>query len=342
MEGIKLKNIKMPMVLAFILILTIILIGCTQLNTGEQTIISIPINVNEPNNAYLVNNILNSSNITHFIKVGETVYYSKQDSNSNNFYLIARQNDIEEKLVQTMFLADGLNYFNNNLLFVDGFRLYIFDLSTGNKQYLANVLFDAHSLMIVDNAAYFLNSYSELIEFDLVNGIKKQIANEVLFNFAINSGVVVYKTRCIYTGTPEIRWRLLNSLNESELVVEAAASQITFHNGYIYYLNFASTFTDQSSNMIYRIDRNGVSTRVSEQRTRRYNISGEWIYYSNMDNWHLYRMRLDGTENEKIAEIEVSGIWFYGNELFFLRRAILDIYQINLNTMDISRVNWWD
>ena len=104
--------------------------------------------------------------------------------------------------------------------------------------------------------------------------------------------------------------------------------------------------TDEEASVLHQWNRNDYPK--SDSNTYNYFrkmydavIDGEWIIYSNeLDNYNLYKRKLDGSHNVELinssaVDIKVSGNWIYfsnysyGGYLFKIRKDGLGLTQLN-------------
>lgn len=64
-------------------------------------------------------------------------------------------------------------------------------------------------------------------------------------------------------------------------------------------------YSDSVSGHTVRLSLDGKDQhRFTEVRMERFSVAGGWVYYQNRDDRKsLYRMRVDGSDNEKIQEV---------------------------------------
>ncbi len=101
---------------------------------------------------------------------------------------------------------------------------------------------------------------------------------------------------------------ILNQINQSDY------TKMVYHNGNYYYQSSADHF------YLYKSDQSGKNQEcVVKQVPKEIYVLGEWIYFTNYsDGQNLYRVRIDGTEQEKILNKEIKRFVPFEDKIIYI------------------------
>lgn len=69
-------------------------------------------------------------------------------------------------------------------------------------------------------------------------------------------------------------------------------------------------------------------------------VHQNWIYYLDVNDTGIYRMKLDGTEtNNVISEKEVNNFFITGNQLYFIQYDTNELFQVDLSGAGKKKIN---
>jgi hypothetical protein len=121
----------------------------------------------------------------------------------------------------------------------------------------------------------------------------------------------------VYDGLRRIN--LDGSGDELILEIEGDFKNITYYDGYFYYIQNEAVLEQSDFGYIWRVKADGTG---KEQLTSEYvytmNVGEGWIFYRLDDDAKLYRMQPDGAGKELISEKAVDFITPYKQRLYFL------------------------
>lgn len=284
------------------------------------------------------NNNLNAENNSFFIKADNKVYLSK-DVGENEFSIVKKKGKSEKEVVKTKSFVNSYSYYNGKLVYLDDSKICLYDLNSDKLTVLTEV--NCVGKIIVENNFIYYVDNAELIKLDIETGVKKYIANDVCMSFDILGEIVYYQS--INDDGKGIIKRA-NSVDAvyNDIVCEGAATYITAQDDGVYFLNYNGILpVSRGDHKIYKTQSDGTVDVISEHKVSTYNICDEMIYYANReDNGHLYRMKLDGSDSEKIFNKEVISILVYGQEVFCQTRdnEYKDVYCIDSETLKATKV----
>ena len=76
-------------------------------------------------------------------------------------------------------------------------------------------------------------------------------------------------------------------------------------------------FVSEFDGGIYKRE-NGMNTRISDARATSLNAVEEWLYFVDLDEYRIYKMRGDGSELKKIGNFQTMQFYVIGNKMFFM------------------------
>lgn len=172
---------------------------------------------------------------------------------------------------------------------------------------------EACEFTIVDGWIYYQETFSgNLYRVDLSGNNKQLIVNSWVYNIIVSNGFVYYVDG--NNGRQITRTKLDGS--ETSTVVSNPTNSFNLLGNYIYYSNQAD------NGRIYCVGVDGANVRrIGDiEYALNINIVGNWMFYKSYDYIHdetgknsdifswkdTYKMKLDGTENQKIVDSSTS------------------------------------
>lgn len=120
--------------------------------------------------------------------------------------------------------------------------------------------------------------------------------------------------------------------NEKKVVLNQFAGNMDVFGEYLYFTN--------GFNKIYRIktDGNGEMEEFFNERVTSFVIYGDYVYYTKLkDNYGLYRIKLDGSQNEKVFEGMFDTYYIKEGYIYYLNYNS-GIYKVNTNTKEVQEL----
>lgn len=102
--------------------------------------------------------------------------------------------------------------------------------------------------------------------------------------------------------------------NTEKKIFSVSSLYLNLYNDYIYFLNM-------ENNNIYRIDKNGNERTEIANNIKSFYIIDDYIYYTRYENEYMsgiYRMTLDGKNEELLVEHSVRKFYIYGDCLYYI------------------------
>lgn len=95
---------------------------------------------------------------------------------------------------------------------------------------------------------------------------------------------------------------------------QSATLNVVIKNGWIYY----KIPTEPDGSKIHRLQIGSKKTqKISDYVIADFIIEDDWIYFTTKDNFHLYKIRTDGTEIQNITKRRVGAYCVLGNTAYF-------------------------
>lgn len=151
---------------------------------------------------------------------------------------------------------------------------------------------------------------------DIINKENHEYGNTYERNS--NQGRIVTDDEYLYfAGTQGITKQNKNDIlefNTEKKIFSVSSLYLNLYNDYIYFLNM-------ENNNIYRIDKNGNERTEIANNIKSFYIIDDYIYYTRYENEYMsgiYRMTLDGKNEELLVEHSVSKFYIYGDCLYYI------------------------
>lgn len=294
-----------------------------------------------------INNPINAAWNPNLIKLGNVEIYSKYDQNDKNYKIVLRQDNSTQVIASSDSRPLCFNVADENtLVYAVDNKLCSYNADTKQVNIITqNGNERLTNLLVADGVAYYTSGIC-LYMTNVHTGETTKIVDNIIGNFDVFNNAIYYQSAQTGENGELVGYIMktdLSDLSVTETVYESAASYIEVREDGIYFLNNYSLL--DGDNKLYRIDNKGVCTELCDNMVSTYNISGEWIYYSNMsDGGKLYRMQTDGSENEKILDNEVLLILVFGDELYYHTRENINdtsyMYKLDLTDFNSSVVRF--
>ena len=274
--------------------------------------------------------------------------WKKAEDKTSKLVLYKKDKEIllaEMDVAPGQMLSDG-----RNLYLCGAENVHQYDPKTGK----VTVLFEVEApvlwkYMLVGDELCFVDERAIFVRYHLTDGTKTEyplsdieIVDMKAFGFGYADGYLYYNRR-----TQEISRFVSENLNTGEVLelarVYGAHNIYRHENGNLY---FASVNVLTNQNALCYLDQSGVVHTLAEGVGFRidYHFRNEWIYYSSGYS-SLYRVRLDGTQMEKV--LEGAGYpKLFQKRLYLQTLSQVDgemqtvLYELNEETMELSKIPW--
>lgn len=295
-EGDKvLKKIK------FILFSVLILLLCTSCAQTEH----------EPTHP----NKVSFGNITHggyFVECENGYIYF--DDEKGTFYKKDLLTDTVEPIAKSL-MCSSLNLYNDCLYYTRGDPGPIWKMSVDGKQKKPLTFFRQGKQLVVYNDHMYFCRYSAYTDEPLVrtdlNGGNEQVLVQEVGGYCIINDRIYYTDIAIKTE-PKLCSMKTDGTDVKLIRYAYATGLMPMGNKLLY-----SDYYRENKMFIYDLDTD-TETCICEDRCVSLNANEKWIFYRNQnDNGNLYKIRPDGSDRQKILDVEVSYIHVIGNRLFY-------------------------
>lgn len=118
----------------------------------------------------------------------------------------------------------------------------------------------------------------------------------------------------------KLRFERLSKIYDStsDSPIKAGNSMSNIQNGgTVAFSGDAIFFVSEFGGGIYKRE-NGTNTRISDARATSLNIVGEWLYFVDLDEYRIYKIREDGSELKKVGSFQTTQFYVVGNRMFFM------------------------
>lgn len=294
-----LKKIK------FILFSVLILLLCTSCAQNES----------EPTHPNKVS-FGNISSGGYFVECKDGYIYF--DDEKGTFYKKDLLTDTIEPIAKSL-MCSSLNLYNDWLYYTYGDPGPIWRMSVDGKIKIPLTIYtQANALVIYKDHMYYYPYYTPfsayfdapLVRVDLNGGNRKVLGRKISDYCIINDRI--YYTDIDIETEPKLCSMKTDGTDVKLIRYAYATDLMPMGNKLIY-----SDYYREDKLFIYDLDTN-TETCICEDRCGRLNANENWIFYTNKsDNGNLYKIRPDGSDRQKILDVEVSYIHVIGDRLFY-------------------------
>ncbi len=263
------------------------------------------------------NSVGNLNNWGYYASAGDKIYYSSF-SQAGGLYQTNKDGSGKTKVIDGhpvyLNIKDGYFYYS------DSWKLTKAKLDGSDKQVLANSAF--HVNVSGDYIYYTNNSYQggQIFKMKTDGSGKKQLNNDLASQIVVSGGSIYYTS--YYSKLFKMD---LDGSSKQKLLTGGQISDLDIEGDWMYF-NYKQH--------LYKMKTDGMAlTRLSNDNPKFINVSGDWIYYSNLSqNQNLVRIKKDGTHREEINQIKSWYINLVDNHLFFY--DLSKVVTLDLNKLD--------
>lgn len=160
------------------------------------------------------------------------------------------------------------------------------------------------------------HSVNKKLNNDIVNKENHEYGNTDEHNS--NQGRIVTDDEYLYfAGTQGITKQAKKDIlefNTDKKIFSVSSLYLNLYNDYIYFLNM-------ENNNIYRIDKSGNGRTEIANNIKSFYIIDDYIYYTRYENEYMsgiYRMTVDGKNEELLVDYSVKKFYIYGNCMYYI------------------------
>ncbi len=180
------------------------------------------------------------------------------------------------------------------------------------KKKLLTFFTQGKQLVVYNDHIYFCrySAYDDepLVRMDL-NGRNKQVLVQKVGSYCIINDRVYYND----LKTEPKLCSMKTDGTDVKIIKQAYATDLMPMGNKLFY----SDYYREDKMFIYDLDTD-TEICICEDRCWGINANENWIFYTNKsDNGNLYKIRPDGSDRQKILDVEVSYIHVIGNRLFY-------------------------
>ena len=195
----------------------------------------------------------------------------------------------------------SVNVVDDWVYFADhSYNSQLYRMSTDGEERQA--LYDIRSLIVggvivYENWIYYLDGY-DLYRHKLDGQDLNKVTDDQVFSAAIITGDWIYYVNMNDNGYP---YKIHPDGTGRECVYQAGSLYLNVADDWVYYSNL------NDNRYLYRVRSDGTGNeKLNEEAIAGANIAGEWVYYTvnrydDTKTEELWRMRLDGTEQQKVS-----------------------------------------
>lgn len=167
------------------------------------------------------------------------------------------------------------------------------------------------------NWIYFMNygDNNALYRLNTDDFTEEKISEDQGFYLNIFGNELIY---CNASENNHLYRMNLESL-KAEPVIEDMSANVLVSDDWIYYISRNESENEAKYSRIFRIRSDGSNReQLSEEPAAAFNISGNIIFYLNLNDQSLAMIRTDGTGQSKISDIPMNYITVYEDELYYI------------------------
>jgi len=180
----------------------------------------------------------------------------------------------------------------------------------------------------INNTELSNNSINKKSNNDIVNKKNHEYGNTDEHNS--NQGRIATDDEYLYfagkEGITKQAKKDILEFNTDKKIFSASSLYLNLYNDYIYFLNM-------ENNNIYRIDKSGNGRTEIANNIKSFYIIDDYIYYTRYENEYMsgiYRMTVDGKNEELLVDYSVKKFYVYGDCLYYIAGNNV-LAQSNLN-----------
>lgn len=232
------------------------------------------------------------------------------------FYKMDLRTDTVEPIAKALYCSN-MNLYNDCLYYTYGEPGLIWKMSMDGKKKPLTFYTQANALVIYKDHMYYYPYYTPfsayfdapLVRVDLNGGNRKELGKKI-------SDFCIINDRIYCTITPDSGPKLCSMKTDGtdvKIIKQAYATELTPIGNKLFY----SDYYREDKMFIYDLDTD-TEVCICEDRCGIANSNEEWIFYTNKsDNGNLYKIRPDGSDRQKILDMEVSYIHVIGDRLLY-------------------------
>jgi serine/threonine protein kinase len=179
---------------------------------------------------------------------------------------------------------------------------------------------------------------------NLANSTESKTESEIDYSFEVVSSnnfledVTDFYFSCFSVGGDIYK---IDFDGNKELLYEGNTTQLFLYDDFIYYTFYDS---DKELGSLYKMDKDDGSNNIkicdNVNFYANYTIIDDWIYYLNSEeDDKIYKIKTDGTENEKVSDEETEQFLIYNDYIFYTSKTEdSNIYRINIDGSEKKKI----
>ncbi len=183
-------------------------------------------------------------------------------------------------------------------------------------------------LRVYNNSIYYqdVNENYSLYKMDLNGGNKKKVTEDSPLYINLYEEYMYYSNFSNYGEVTKVN---LNNTSKININTETSL-YVTLQDSYLFYQDYNDKF-------IYRMNTDGTNKiLVQASEGIELNAVNGWLYYINVsDDNTLYRIKYDGSQNERLTDFNITHINVNGDRIFLYDEYGF-LYSSNLNGTDLK------
>ncbi len=259
------------------------------------------------------------------------IYYAAYDG---GLYKENKVDGAVEKIGGSIHGVGYLNVSGDYIFYTDSYLGRIRRITKEGKKQRLLTLSRIESFVVSGNRIYykkadFKKTRRELYSMDLSGRGRHLIASGVS-DFCIDQNTIYY----LNSNDGNSIWKMNVMGSNKKRLFAGEFSELSVDEEYIYYIN-------NSEQQFYRASKENLDAEcVTTERIRFTNISGEWIYFSSIDDDDaLCRLSKDGRIKEKLIDSPVGETNVVGESVFYrLLERGWDRYKFNLSDGETEKL----
>lgn len=131
-------------------------------------------------------------------------------------------------------------------------------------------------------------------------------------------------------------WKMRPGGSEMKLLRKDSAEDMVAYGGWLYF-NTTRSSEDRSQRPLYRIDFEGNNLQQVSESVHFYAPAGDWIFYRSFSEEGLHKVRLDGSDAQKVNDANPLGLNVLGDWVYYADRVdafIRPLYRVNIETSE--------
>jgi hypothetical protein len=249
----------------------------------------------------------NLSNSGNYAKEGEWLYYSN-GFDEDKLYKCKLDGSSQTKLSDNY--ADGINVIDGWIFYNYNGKVYKMKTDGTGLACLSND--NSYIILVQDRWVYYKSVFNKNKKLDGIYRMKLDGKSKTKLTIGDIRSASIYKDNIYYSDSNNLYKIMLDGTKKKTLVKNCMAISMCISDDWIYLANNKKGYN------LYKIKTDGTqSVKLNSKWTQNIFVYKSWVYYNVLGTSGYYRMKTDGTHNEKpkvlndISLINAFDDWFY-------------------------------